>query len=364
MRVHGVFAEHPLSGLEAARSKTRLGEAAAAALAPFMVSRAIADAAIVAGASAGRGHVRFSGFAVWDFVWFRQIAELGYGPPPVDTHVKSPWPFFPLFPALLRAGWKAGVRIELVSFLVTHVAFFLALVGVAYLAGQVFASEQRNTMVWALALFPASFVFSLGYSEALFLALSVWAFAFAVIRRDALAGVCALGAALTRPNGIVVAAALLVAVGIRDRKRATLVVGPAILGVAVWLAILRHWSGDAWVFWHAKSAWAESNLWDAATSGHNRVHLALGVLGAAAIAVTFRRLPKGWTTLAVLTLIPPLITATVGQSRYTAACFPVFGSAALVADKLRRPLVIAGLVCSAGAMAWYAVAVVRWGYVP
>jgi Gpi18-like mannosyltransferase len=88
--------------------------------------------------------------------------------------------------------------------------------------------------VWAVALFPTSFLFSMVYPSALILAASVWAFLFAEEHRDLPAGALAAVATLARPNGIIVAIALALAVHLAW-KRLPAILGPSAVAFGAWL---------------------------------------------------------------------------------------------------------------------------------
>src|SRR5262249_21247738 len=154
-----------------------------------------------------------------------------------------------------------------------------------------FGQQVSDLAVWLLALFPASVVFSMVYPSAMFLAATAWAFVFLDERRDLAAGLCAALAALTRPNGIVLAAALAVAVGVTAR-RLRVVCGPAVLALGAWMAYNLASTGDALEFFDAKHAWhevtvvhflANPRLWQA-------IHLALAALAVGAVLVARRQL--------------------------------------------------------------------------
>ena len=110
--------------------------------------------------------------------------------------------------------------------------------------------------MWSLALFPASFVFSMTYPSAIFLAASVWAFVLVEEHHDLAAGLVAVGAALVRPNGVVLAVALVVAVW-WSWRRAVLVAGPSVVAVVAWCVYCADRTGDPFVFLTTKSRWQE-----------------------------------------------------------------------------------------------------------
>src|SRR5262249_41000666 len=145
----------------------------------------------------------------------------------------------------------------------------VALAGVHVLARRHGSARAALLAVWALALFPASFVFSMTYPSSLYLACSVWAFvcigAEHLPGRDWWAGLIAAGAAIVRPNGFIVVVALVVAVW--SVRRAVPVVLPSLLAVVAWCWYCYDRTGDAFVFLTVKERWQEVSIVDLFTGG-------------------------------------------------------------------------------------------------
>jgi hypothetical protein len=336
-----------------------------AVVAPWLVSRALAAVVIIASRSSPWDGVRFEGFFKWDGGFYLQIAGHGYGPEPVPGTLSN-WPFFPLLPSLIRGIDEIGVPARAGIVALNQLLLLVALAGVWRLASRHAPSAAAALSVWALALFPASFLFSMVYPSALFLAASVWAFILVEDRVDLAATALAVVVAMTRPNGIVLAVALAVAVWSSPR-RVALVVAPAFFAVGVWCLLCWHWTGDPFVFWTGKSAWVELDIvdvvrWEAKLSVIP--HLALGL---AALGVTLwkrRLLPPAWTVLTVLLLLPPLALGIVGMGRYAVECFPPFVAAGLVAAGWSPGWQRALFASGAAGMLLFGVAVVHFTLVP
>ncbi|MGH9026872.1 MAG: hypothetical protein ACRDWD_12270 [Acidimicrobiia bacterium] len=300
-------------------------------VAPWLVSRALAAAVIIGSRSyPWDGSVRFEGFDQWDGGFYLQIAGVGYGPPPVSAFLSS-WPFFPLLPGLIRGIDEIGLPDRAGIVVLNQVALLVALAGVWRLASRHAPPAAAWLSVWALALFPSSFLFSMVYPSAIFLAASVWAFVFIEDRLDVPAAALAVVAAMTRPNGIVLAVAL--AIAVRSPRRIAMIAGPAAIVVGVWCLLCWHWTGDPFVFWSGKSAWVELDLldvvrWQAKLSVIP--HLGLGLAALGVTAWKRRSLPPAWVVLTVIYLIPPLALGIVGMGRYAAECFPPFIAAGMV----------------------------------
>jgi hypothetical protein len=332
---------------------------------PWLVSRAL-TATVVAGAASWpfSDGLRFRGFFAWDGGWYSHIARFGYGPPPTEG-VASPWPFFPLLPALIRGLDEVGIPGRAGVVVLNHFVFLVALAGLHRLARRHASTRAAGLAVWALALFPGAFVFSMLYPSAIFLAASVWAFLLAEDRQDLGAAALLAVAAMTRPNGLVLAVAL--ALALRSWRRVAVVSGPAIAAVGVWCALCWHWTGDPVVFFTAKSAWGEVTLFTLLfpISDYGAlVHFALGTAALVVVAVEWRALPRPWSAFTVLYLLPPLVLGIIGLGRYTNECFPPFVAAGRALERWSSSLRRAAITVSAGALVVCGTAIVRYHFVP
>src|SRR5215212_6844190 len=196
-------------------------------VAPWLLSRVLSIVVLLAAVNDPARGSRFVQMATrWDGAFYLDIARNGYGP--VDVPFPK-WPFFPAFPGLIRALSEVADD-KAAIFVLNQLLFLVALAGVHRLAFRHGGPTVARLAVWALALFPASFVFSMTYPSAIFLAASVWAFALAEDDHDLAAGLVAVGAALVRPNGAVLVIALIIAV--RAWRRALLVATPSLVAVA------------------------------------------------------------------------------------------------------------------------------------
>jgi hypothetical protein len=196
---------------------------------PWLVSRIYSVALIVGAASVGHDGIRATGFAKWDGQWYLTIARFGYGPEPVEG-VQTRWPFFPGFPAVVRAVREVGLPDRGTVVVLNQLIFLIALAGVWRIARRYTNARPARLAVWSLALFPGAFVFSMVYPSAIWLAVSVWAFILVDERQDLAAAVLVTGAALVRPNGIVLAIALVFV--LRSWRRVLLVCAPSVVAGA------------------------------------------------------------------------------------------------------------------------------------
>ncbi len=143
----------------------------------------------------------------WDSQWFLEIAQRGYW---LRDGLPVPQAFFPLYPLLIRVLTPlCGGRPYLAGLLVANTAFVLGLAAFYRLAAERWGSRVAARAACYTVLFPAGFYLSAVYSEGLFFGLAVGAFFFAARRRWAAAGLCGMGAALTRGEGVLLFPALL-----------------------------------------------------------------------------------------------------------------------------------------------------------
>ena len=301
----------------------------------------------------------------WDGAFYLEIARSGYGP--VDMPFPR-WPFFPGLPGLLRLLGDLGDERVLI-FAVNQLVFLAALAGLYQLARRHGGPRVAMLSVWALALFPASFVFSMTYPSAIFLAASVWGFLLVERRTvggDLGAGLLAAVAASVRPNGLVIAAALVIAVW-WSWRRMLCVAGPALVLVAAWCWYCADRTGDALVFLTTKSRWQEITfvgLFEGHVKWSILPHVLLAAAAIAVVVVQWRRMPVSWLVLVGISLIPSLQLGMVGVGRYANECFPPFVAAGQVLERWRTRNVVAAYCLSALGLVAFAFVSGRYELVP
>jgi len=331
-------------------------------VAPWLVSRVVSIAVLLAAVNDPARGSRFEQVATrWDGAFYLDVARHGYGP--VDVPFPK-WPFFPLLPGLIRvlsefADDKAAI------FVLNQILFLVALAGVHRLASRHGGPMVAGLSVWALALFPASFVFSMTYPSAIFLAASVWGFVLVEDDHDLAAGLLAAAAALVRPNGLVVALALVVAV--RTWRRAALVAAPAVVVVIGWCIYCADRTGDPLVFLTTKSRWQEITL-VGLFEGHVKwsvlPHVVLAAGALAVLVVQRKRLPVSWLVFGALYLIPSLQLGIVGVGRYANECFAPFVGVGQILERWPVGARYAYFVLSTVGLALFAFVAARYELVP
>ena len=242
--------------------------------------------------------------------------------------------------------------------LVSHVAFYLALVGVHVLATELVGKTAARRSVWLIAIAPFSFFCSVVYTEGLYLALAVWAFVFGERRRWAAACAIAGLASATRIPGAFIGAGLFVeylrdrGYRLRDIRRDCLWFALAPSGlVAYWVYVGVRFHdvmalpkaghaanpGAAWLG-HISHTWGAFSWAHDAVGLNERLQMVLAWTAALAIVVlsvrVAKRLGPGYALFSLFSLAIALRYTVHGVGRYTTVLFPAF----LAASELLGPV--------------------------
>lgn len=214
--------------------------------------------------------------ATFDANWYNSIAEQGYSTS-ADVTRQQNYVFFPLLPFLanvaaklwLLEGIEGGYAIA--GVILSHLLFFVAL---ALLHNLTLSTWRNETMAmcttWLMAALPWSFVFSMNYTEALFLLLSLGAAIVACRTANRpsfllalLAGLISALAALTRPQGVIVSLLVLMLVAVAPRGMslarragyAVLATAPAAISVALFILYTGWRTGNVWAVLQNSRTW-------------------------------------------------------------------------------------------------------------
>lgn len=160
----------------------------------------------------------------WDGRWYLEIVRNGYPEsiPPNITYeqLEARAAFFPVYPWLVRA---VDVVLPggdtLAALFLNFVLGALSVVLVGLLARRLFSVAVAARSMTVYAIFPGSFVLSFAYAEATFIVLAALCLLFLVEERWLLAGIVAAIATGTRPNGIALVAACVVAAALAIARR-------------------------------------------------------------------------------------------------------------------------------------------------
>ncbi len=312
-------------------------------------------------------------FAAWDSGWYFDIARRGYY---WSASGQSSLAFFPLYPMLTRAlAWPFGGSdraLWTAGIVLSCACLFLGLAVLHRLTETTLGDREaaRRTVLY-VAVFPFAYFFTEVYTEALFLLTSVSAVAAAVRSRWGWAGVLGALAALTRPNGVLVAVPLLVlAVAGRPRlaelARRAAAVALVPLGLAGFCAFAWWLSGDPLGWLHAQARWGyavgnrpwaelvrlldglESHglygyLFSDPLAPYYLVHALVALVFVALTPAVFTRLGPALGAYVAVSLYVPLTgNALEGIGRYAATLFPVFMLVGTVRSRQLHEAILVG----------------------
>ena len=205
----------------------------------------------------------------WDAGWFIRVAVDGY--PHGYTYDVSgqmqgnELAFFPVYPMLIRGVAALGLSPQTAALAVSWVASIGAALALYLLGTTLYGKRAGWALVAICCTAPVSVVFSMAYSEGLFLALVAGMLVAAHRNVWWAAGLLGLGAALTRPTGAAAALGLAVAalLTIRESRERTwqpvVAAGLALAGVPLFLAWVGQRVGDPAAWFRIQTAgWGTS----------------------------------------------------------------------------------------------------------
>ena len=235
-------------------------------IAYFALSRLVVLAATLAATSrVPRLHLFRALTSGWDGSWYLLIAQHGYPHRIVNENYGSRWAFFPAYPALIRATVDVtGLSYAQSAFVLSIALGVTAVVAVWLAVREVFGPVVADRSVLLFVFFPASFVLSMAYTEALFITAAGLCL-FAISRRWWItASMCAVLGSLTRSFGLVLIACVALAAireVLRERKfRPLLALALAPLGLVAWLAYSKWMTGTPFAFLKAEKFWGDSHF--------------------------------------------------------------------------------------------------------
>jgi hypothetical protein len=289
----------------------------------------------------------------WDGLWYMSIVRDGYPTvvaPDVTYHMSDARAaFFPLFPMLARALDAVLPGGDTVAVLALNAILGLTVVVlVAMIAEQLYDEKVARTTAILVALFPGSFVLSFAYSEPLMIALAAGCMLCLLDCRWYEAGALAALTTATRPNGLAIVLACIVAVypAIRDRRdwhalSAVLMAPLGLIAFQIWLG--RH-TGEAGVWFRVqREAWGEgasfgwtaiANTTDALItpfSSPTDTLTAISVIATVALLIVSWKAKLAWMPtvyswgIVTLMLLPTTVTA---RPRFVFTAFPLLIGAA------------------------------------
>ncbi len=283
----------------------------------------------------------------WDAEHYLYIAKFGYS----GTEAA----FFPLYPLLIRiAGALTGSQL-VAGLIISNAASFLAMLYLYKLIEHEYNRHVAQRATFYVSIFPTAIFFSAVYSESLFLFLTVASFYYVRERRWVLAGAFGFLAALTRSEGVLLAAPLFIewVIAAKEGGREFFrywvddVVKPLIgmtlvpLGLAAYMAYLWVLNGDPLRFSHVQSHWGRhfappwvsfantvqkiAHATATQTIADQALELAFTLLMLTVLFVGLRRLRLSYVVYMALSIAIPMCTGSLlSMPRFALVLFPMF----------------------------------------
>lgn len=291
-------------------------------------------------------------FCRFDCTWYQRIVELGYDLQPhwLSEQNGASWAFMPVYPMMANVLNVFLNSTTLSLYVISNVSFFMALVLILLLSRQMGFSNKGYFSIWILAFSPYSVYFVSGYTESLFLALTLAIFLFSYRQQWLYVAVYGVLLAGTRNLGVMsVFPILLIAVshyGVRSffkTDRGFTVVSvlwiiPIILfSYMLYLYLL---VGDGFAFTHVQIAWRRyidwPNHWLAKglSDGGKGLYLVCMVIFGWLINLylIYKKLWAEAIFVFICSFIP-LLTGITAMPRYLFGLAPVYIAFIALADK-------------------------------
>ncbi len=284
---------------------------------------------------------------VWDTQHYLDIAEYGYTSSTFDER-NLQIVFFPLYPYAIKLLSLIGKNYLLSALLVSNIAYAALAFYLYKLVRLDYESEDAFRSVIYISVFPTAIFLHAGYTESLYLALSIACFYYGRREKWALSGVFGMLAAATRITGIILLPVLVIeylhqkGFEIKEVRKNILWLAVIGLGLAFYLAVNYATFGDPFMFLEIQNQhWGKhldfpykgflysvgSTFWrdpqDAVMSGMAEAIFA--VLGLALIVYSFFRIRLSYSLYALATWL--LVTSTsfwLSIPRYMLSIFPIF----------------------------------------
>jgi hypothetical protein len=277
----------------------------------------------------------------WDALHFQRLAQVGYS----GTDILKAW-FYPLYPWCVRLTAYLTRDFLVAAFVVSAVASVMAAVLLRRMTGLDFSANVARRAVWFFLIFPTAYVLHIGYTESLFLALTLGSIFAARQERWWLAGVLGAFSWMTRANGIVLLPTLAVEAAhqwfVQKRWRwQWLWIGIVPAGFGVYLLLNWRVAGDPFAFlkmrqplFHMSFSWPWVGIRGAIGNLHRNPNQA-EIVGGEELFATFLALgcaivswiklrPSYATWITANWILLASVTFIESMPRYALTMFPIF----------------------------------------
>lgn len=285
----------------------------------------------------------------WDGRWYLEIIRFGYPDSiPADityNQIEARAAFFPVYPWLVRViDFVLPGGDTFAALFTNFVLGAISVVLVGLLARRLFSNAVAARSMTLYTVFPGSFVLSFAYAEATFIVVAALCLLFLIEERWILAGIAAAIGTGTRPNGVALIAACVVAAALAIwRRRDWMSLVPVLLSPLGFIGFQLYvdaQAGERGVWFRVqREAWSEGTSFGATTVANTfgfvtsplsspadaLTALCLLALAGMLYALWKRHLPLPLVSfcavIIALMLIPETVTA---RPRFLFTAFPLF----------------------------------------
>ncbi len=347
----------------------------------WIVSRVIGCIGLVVWPTAQGKWFNTFGLTYMDGGWYRIIMTIGY-PNGSLPNFGTAWPFSPLYPFVADLLTRVGVPVGPSLIFVSWICALFASIGIYELVKRRESETVAKYAVWALALLPGAVGQVLSYSDSMFVAALIWILVVVdrieqQVKGDGninrywwTVGLLVLVVSASRPNGILILPALLLAVWFVQRsfKNAVIVATPSLIFVAIWMIYCHNKTGDALAFIHAKNTWLETTIVDFLSHPFERpailLHVATFVVVAAVALPAIKKIPLWWHVISFVLLAPSLLLGVEGMARYVSLTAPLLVMVAISLARWSKIYRSVFYVVAGSSFLFLAINVVRSTWVP
>ena len=338
-------------------------EAVVVGLASRLFALAVLFVAWANGLPAAIGQHWSSPVLSWDAQWYLWVAGQGYHAGPVARTAFGSgyhdFAFFPAYPGLIAAvSFGGALSRDVVAPVLSNVLFVLALIPIRIVLERLTDRRIARFGLLLFALSPAAYVYSLAYSEPLFLLAAGLLFATSgPVRGFALGAV----AALTRLSGIGLAVASLPDLfDTRTRWRGIAAIGGVVVGFGAWWGYIANLTHDFFGYMRGSPAWYSNDSATGSPTGlasllhaqYSVVWVTVAFLGLYLIGVVvlFRRREYRLGLFSAFCLASAWLVTWNTMPRLVALGFPAFATFAAVLPNDRVRWLFVGLSAAAEAV--------------
>ena len=305
----------------------------------------------------------------WDSEWQLSIVKWGYVASEDLSSSYSNLAFFPLYPYLVKLltfwmpeRFQTESVYLLVGLLISNLCLLLALYGLVKLTEKLFSTKTASLIIMLILSLPCAFYFSAFYGESLFLCLIVYTLILAENERWHWSALCAAGAALCRPHGVLILIPIIY-LYMTKRKWNFRQIGTAWLwyllvpaAVCGFFFGLFRLTGDFFAFFKAQSSWGRSltdtsafaEYFEPLHTRHNRPTTIDLVMICTSLALSILMIIRtSYKAYGIYALACTLVLIGTGNlysmMRYTAVIFPVW---MFLTDILKNNKKLFGFLCA------------------